>query len=269
MDCRQVDRCLEANLDGRLSGFERVALRQHLRSCRACRAKVEAMSAFAASIEKTFAAADGPQWSRLTPPHVPPTLKEDPAPMPVRPPRPRVPPARRQGGWRTWHVVAGLAVCGMVVAALQLTDQPTAVVPVVDALSAEAARLAAGRSVDATPEGLAAAELWFADRGLEGVPLVALPPSVRLEGVFLDHLAEERAAGLALTGAYGPLSLYLTPVSEPARPGESRAEGQGLVALGAPFRGWQAVLVGSAGELLPDALNQLRQPMVEAPRATP
>ncbi|MFP4269867.1 MAG: zf-HC2 domain-containing protein, partial [Alphaproteobacteria bacterium] len=55
VDCRQIDRLLEANLEGRLSGFERMTLRQHLKTCRACRAKVDAMTAFSERVEKTLA----------------------------------------------------------------------------------------------------------------------------------------------------------------------------------------------------------------------
>ncbi|MFP4361802.1 MAG: anti-sigma factor family protein, partial [Alphaproteobacteria bacterium] len=68
MDCRQIDRLLEANLEGRLSGFERMTLRQHLKTCRACRAKVDAMTAFSERVEKTLAGAEGPDWRRLAPP---------------------------------------------------------------------------------------------------------------------------------------------------------------------------------------------------------
>ncbi len=263
MDCRQVDRCLEANLDGRLGGFERVALRQHLRGCRACRAKVEAMSSFAAVIERTLAAADGPDWERLTPPSLPRALREPAAEPFVAPPIVVRPPARRPLPWRS---VAVAAISAVVLLASQMLwsagsppePQPQVVVPIAPTtgtLLAEATRRAADRAVDYAAADWPAARAWLEARGLVGLPDVDAIPGLVVTGVFLDHVAGLRAAGVAFVyGSEGPFSLYLLPAVGSV-PAFGWAESGGLIALAGAWDGWQAVVVGGSGDVFPAELS--------------
>ncbi|MFW5680872.1 MAG: zf-HC2 domain-containing protein [Pseudomonadota bacterium] len=263
MDCRQVDRCLEANLDGRLGGFERVALRQHLRQCRACRSKVEAMSAFSASIERSFAAADGPEWHRLTPPSLPWGLAETSEAAAGSSRRATVPPRRRPGRWRAPVVAGGLVLAVLVAVQLWSGRQPVPeasgtrlsvpLAPTTPALVAEATRRAAGRPVDLATSDLLAAEAWLTARGVSAPDLASLA-EIGLAGVFLDHVNAQRVAGFALETAEGAFVLYLIPPSAGMVPAIGWAEHEGLMALAGPWRDWQAVLVGGSGQLFPPAL---------------
>lgn len=263
MDCRQVDRCLEANLDGRLGGFERVALRQHLRQCRACRAKVEAMSAFSASIERSFAAVDGPEWHRLTPPSLPRGLGEASPEPPVLADRPVMPPRRPRGLWRALALGGGVLLAVALLAPLLRGETPVAtttasglpvpLAPTTPTLAAEATRRAAGRPVDlATGDG-SVAEAWLASRGLFPPDLASLE-GLGLGGVFLEHVHAQRVAGLALETAEGMFALYLIPPTPGTAPAIGWAESDGLMALAGPWGDWQAVLVGGSGQLFPPVL---------------
>jgi len=193
VDCRQIDRLLEANLDGRLSGFERMGLRQHLETCRTCQAKVDAMTAFSERVEKTLAGAGGPDWRRLAPP---PTLRpgaEERAEVrprvPEPPPRARsVPPAsspNRKPRTSLGIAVAGVALITLVVP-FWLPRTPISPAPwLAEAIGAEAARRAAGRAPDLATDDPASAAAWFEAHRLAGMPTLSLPASVTLEGAFL------------------------------------------------------------------------------------
>jgi hypothetical protein len=254
VDCRQIDRLLEANLEGRLSGFERMALRQHLKSCRACRAKVDAMTAFSERVEKTLAGTEGPDWSRLAPPVTPtPVPPADAAPpRPAAPVRER-PAAAARAKRKPWSPL-GVAVAGAAMIAVVVPfwtpPPPEAAAPWLDAaIAAEATRLAAGGRLDLVTDDPARVAAWFDARGLASLPPLELPARARLEGAFLTYYDGERVAGLALATPAGPLAVHLRPAAEAAGTGSS-AEGDGLQAVAAVAGDWRAAVIGR-----PDAVE--------------
>lgn len=263
MDCRQVDRLLEANLDGRLSGFERVALRQHVRGCRACRAKVEAMTAFAERVERTLAAADGPDWSRLTPPPgATPERVAEPAPAPRLRRRTRgaaaaAPvPRDRPPGPRWAVVLVGAAIMAMLVPLWVRSPAPPARAPwLEEAVAAEATRLAAGGGIDLRTGDLDEALAWLGARGLPDLPRIALPADVRLEGAFLTRYGAARTGGLALVTEDGPAALHLRPPSAPAGAAHT-ARGQGLEARSGRIGDWQAAVVAPSDTVTLSTLDR-------------
>ncbi|TVQ36592.1 MAG: zf-HC2 domain-containing protein [Geminicoccaceae bacterium] len=274
VDCRQVDRCLEANLDGRLSGFERMALRQHLRTCRTCRAKVEAMRAFSASIERTLAAADGPDWHRLAPPSLPLGLQEMPAqpPLAAAPPVPPKASSRRPFPWRSMAVVSMLAALWFGAQTLWPTTEARSttsgvtvpLAPTTPALVAEATRRAAARPADFATTDWQLARGWLAERGIVGMPELDRVPDVRLEGVTLEHLLGRRVAALELASPQGTFTLYMLPPHNGTAPALGWAEKGGLMAMAGVWDGWQAILIGSAGQLFPAALSDRLRGVVTA-----
>jgi len=251
VDCRQIDRLLEANLEGRLSGFERMALRQHLKSCKACRAKVDAMTAFSERVEKTLAGAEGPDWRRLAPPATPtPTPPSDAAT-----PRPSAPTAReraapaprtRRKPWSPLGVaVAGAAMIAVVVPFWTPPVPETAATPWLDAaIAAEATRLAAGGRLDLVSDDPARVAAWFDARGVASLPPLELPASARLEGAFLTYYDGERVAGLVLATPAGALAVHLRPADTDAAGTGSSADGAGLQAVAAAAGDWRAAVVG-------------------------
>ncbi|MFW5835306.1 MAG: hypothetical protein ACOCYE_14545, partial [Pseudomonadota bacterium] len=116
------------------------------------------MSAFSASIERSFAAADGPEWHRLTPPSLPWGLAEASEVSAGSSRRATVPPRRRPGRWRAPVVAGGLVLAVLVAVQLWSGRQPAPeasgtrltvpLAPTTPALVAEATRRAAGRPVD-------------------------------------------------------------------------------------------------------------------------
>jgi hypothetical protein len=255
VDCRQIDRLLEANLEGRLSGFERMALRQHLKSCRACRAKVDAMTAFSERVEKTLAGTEGPDWSRLAPPVTPTPVPPADAPAPPRPATPvrERPAAGARAKRKPWSPL-GVAVAGAAMIAVVVPfwtpPPPEAAAPWLDAaIAAEATRLAAGGRLDLVTDDPARVAAWFDARGLASLPPLELPARARLEGAFLTYYDGERVAGLALATPAGPLAVHLRPAAEAAGAGSS-AEGDGLQAVAAVAGDWRAAVIGR-----PDAVE--------------
>jgi hypothetical protein len=223
------------------------------------------MTAFSASIERAFAAADGPEWHRLTPPTLPVGLAETTAAPPVVPdPDPAAAPARqRRRPRRALMIAGGLALAVAATLPLWRGGAPAPVpsaasfavplAPTTPILVAEATRRAADRPVDLATSDLSTAAAWLAARGL-GVPGLVLPQGVGLAGVFLDHIDTQRVAGLALDSAEGGFVLYLIPPSAGLAPAIGWAESGGLMALAGPWRDWQAILVGASGQLFPPAL---------------
>ncbi len=248
MDCRHVDRLLEANLDGRLSGFERVALRQHVRMCDDCRAKVEAMTAFAETVEATLACADdGPDWRRLAPPVMPvaatPPLEPAPAPRAY----PSTAPARRRRQ-RPYRAVtlAGLALVALALPLLGLRSTPRPF-PVTSALAVEATRHAAGTRPDLLTGDVARARAWLDARGLPDLPPIVLSNDLALEGVYLTYYDAARVAGFVLTTPRGRLYVHLRPgegvVDDVAQEGRQN----GLEAVVRTLGGWHMAVIGPSG----------------------
>lgn len=253
MDCRQIDRLLEANLDGRLSGFERVGLRQHLKSCRVCRAKVEAMTAFSDRMEKTLAGAGGPDWRRLAPPAATTEPSRARAPALPRPGQPTVPPRPTATATRRAkrpRSSLGIAVAGVAIIAVVLPfwtpRAPVSPAPwLAEVIGAEATRRAAGRGPDLATDDPAAAAEWLAARGLAPVPALQWPPSVALEGAFVTYYEGGRVGGLVLSTPAGPLAVHLLPAgpaSAPEAPASAAADG--LEALGVGTGRRRAAVVG-------------------------
>ncbi len=249
MDCRQVDRLLEANLDGRLSGFERMALRQHLRACRVCRAKVDAMSAFAESVERTLACADGPDWERLAPPPPAPERAgprvgpESRTPVSRTPALRRLPPRRRPWG-ALGFLLAGAALVAL---ALPLASTPEPRARWLDeALAVEATRLAGGGRVDLETEDLDAALRWLGARGLPSVPPFGLADSITLEGAFLAYYAERRVGGLALRTPDGRVAVHLHDATHGDTARRPHRAG-GLEATTTSFGDWRLVVIAPEG----------------------
>jgi hypothetical protein len=258
VDCRQIDRLLEANLEGRLSGFERMALRQHLKTCRACRAKVDAMTAFSERVEKTLAGAEGPDWRRLAPP----TPAAAPSPAveaasgagPTARARP-APPAPARGKRKSWSplgmALAGAALIAVVVPFWAPSGPTTAPAPWLDAaIAAEATRRAAGGRLDLVSDDPARIAAWFDARGVAALPALDLPAAVWLEGAFLTYYEGGRVAGLALATPAGPLAVHLRPeANAAASEATGSADAEGLHAVEAGGGAWRAAVIGA-----PDAV---------------
>lgn len=262
MDCRQIDRLLEANLEGRLSGFERMALRQHLKTCRACRAKVDAMTAFSERVEKTLAGAEGPDWRRLAPPA---------ATTPAAPAAPAVgaaagpgqvahartaPTPSSRGKRKSWSplgvALVGAAIIAVVVPFWTPLGPGTAMPPWLDAaIAAEATRRAAGGRLDLVSDDPARVAAWFDARGVAALPALDLPEAVSLEGAFLTYYDGGRVAGLALATPSGPLAVHLRPEPEAATGAPTgSADARGLHAVAAGGGAWRAAVIGA-----PEALQ--------------
>jgi len=252
VDCRQIDRLLEANLEGRLSGFERISLRQHLKQCRSCRAKVEAMTHFAETVERTLACADGPDWRRLAPtPTVDPPSAAAPAPMaPAKLARPRRPEATERPRRKSWSSSLSVAVVGAALIAVAApfwaprTSPPPAGAWLEEAIAAEASRRAAGGHLDVVTSDPAQAAAWFAERGLPDLPRLTFPERVWLEGAFLDYLDHGQVAGLVLATPTGPVTVRLRPEPLPRGTGAHTASDARLAAVAAEAEGWRAALIG-------------------------
>ena len=282
VDCRQVDRCLEANLDGRLGGFERVALRQHLRECRACRGKVEAMSAFAAAIQRTLAVADGPDWTRLAPPTIPAPLLE-PAPRPYQPRPPQeatrsVAQTARPTARSRWLARLALLVVGLVAlaafAAPTLVRGPRPVAsgsnatvvastgPAVAALTAEATRRASGRGPDYATADWQAAQSWLRLRGFSALPDLGAVEGLVLDGVALDHLDGRQVAVVLFHGPTDDVGIYLLPLLPNTTAAYGWADAAGLIALAGSWDGWQAVAASRTAlpEMVRARLTAVGQP---------
>jgi anti-sigma factor RsiW len=253
VDCRQIDRLLEANLEGRLSGFERMALRQHLKSCRACRAKVDAMTAFSERVEKTLAGAEGPDWRRLAPP----ATSTPAAPADAATPRSNATAARdraapapvtraRRRPWSPLGVaVAGAAMIAVVVPFWTPPPPETAATPWLDAaIAAEATRRAAGGRLDLVSDDPARVAAWFDARGVASLPPLELPATTRLEGAFLTYYEGARVAGLVLATPAGSLAVHLRPAGADADATGSSADGEGLQAVAAAAGNWRAAVIG-------------------------
>jgi len=259
VDCRQIDRLLEANLEGRLSGFERMALRQHLKTCRACRAKVDAMTAFSERVEKTLAGAEGPDWRRLAPPPSPPPSSATvgaPAgadPVARARPAPTTPSRGKRKSWSPLGVaLAGAALIAVVVPFWLPTGPVSVPSPWLDAaIAAEATRRAAGGRLDLVSDDPARIAAWFDARGVAALPRLDLPRAVWLEGAFLTYYDGGRVAGLVLATPAGPLAVHLRPEAD-AGTGEAtgRIDGEGLHAVAAGGGAWRAAVIGA-----PDALD--------------
>lgn len=254
MDCRQVDRLMEANLDGRLTGFERVALRQHLRICHRCRAKVDAMTAFAATVERTLAGVEGPDWGRLAPPTLPRVVglrEPPPAPPPIQPAASPQLAAASPGRDKRPRSVFGLVLVALALAALvvpfwDLTPAPTRS-PLAEALAVEATRQMAGSRPDLITDDFDEARNWLAERGFVDAPLVALPPGIDLGGAYLMHYDGSRVAGLELITADGPMNLHLRAHEVATSPALEVVAADGLEALGRQLGAWQFLVIAPAG----------------------
>ncbi len=254
MDCRQIDRLLEANLDGRLSGFERMALRQHLKTCRACRAKVDAMTAFSERVEKTLAGAEGPDWRRLAPPAAaatpPPGVEAGTDPAPAARIRP-VPTAPARGKRNSWSPL-GVALVGAAIIAVAVPFwTPPAPVTATSswldaAIAAEATRRAAGGRLDLVSDDPARVAAWFDARGVATLPALDLPAAVWLEGAFLTYYDGGRVAGLVLATPAGPLAVHLRPeAGSAASEATGNADAGGLQAVEAGGGAWRAAVIGA------------------------
>ena len=248
MDCRQVDRLMEANLEGRLSGFERMALRQHLKSCPACRAKLDALTAFSERMAETLAGAEAPDWARLAPPGNPPAPTAVPPTQPSARGRAATPaPARaKRKSWSPLGVaVAGAAIIAVVVPFWAPPQAPVGAPTWLDAaIAAEATRRAAGARLDLVTGDVARAAAWFDRRGVAALPPLQLPDAVRLEGAFLTWYDGARVAGLALATPAGPVTLHLRPRAD-AAPAAARAAGERLEAVAAGGGDWRAAVIGA------------------------
>jgi anti-sigma factor RsiW len=254
VDCRQIDRLLEANLEGRLSGFERMALRQHLKICRACRAKVDAMTAFSERVEKTLACAEGPDWRRLAPPTPaasrPPAMGAAPSPSPLgRSGAEPAPPSRgKRKPWSPLGVaLAGAAVIAVAVPFWTPAGRVSAPVPWLDAaIAAEATRRAAGGRLDLVTDDPVRVADWFDARGVAALPALDLPAAVWLKGAFLTYYDGGRVAGLVLATPAGPLAVHLRPEPEAAGGAASTtADGDGLQAIASGGGAWRAAVIGA------------------------
>jgi len=274
VDCRQIDRLLEANLEGRLSGFERMALRQHLKSCRACRAKVDAMTAFSERVEKTLAGAEGPDWRRLAPPATPKPAPPADTATPragaaAAPERGVAAPATRtrRKPWSPLGVaVAGAAMIAVVVPFWTPPLPETAATPWLDAaIAAEATRLAAGGRLDLVSDDPARVAAWFDARGLASLPALDLPARVRLEGAFLTYYDGARVAGLALATPAGPLAVHLRPAAAVGT--GSSADGEGLQAVAAAAGDWRAAVIGRPQAVEGSAIDAWLPAVFAAPPA--
>lgn len=248
MDCRHVDRLMEANLDGRLSGFERVALRQHLRACATCRAKVDAMTSFTATVERTLAGADGPDWGRLAPPVLPSIgMRETAPPAPVTAPPVRAAPKKPKRQRSMWRLVlVGAAIVAVVVPFLQ-TRPPQPAWPLAEALAVEATRRDAGTAPDLATANLSEARAWLGARGVGAIPALSLPDGVGLKGAYLVYYDAARAAGLELETPEGPVSVHLRPGRADLPEGAPVVQADGFEAWARPLGDWQMLIIGPSG----------------------
>jgi anti-sigma factor RsiW len=259
VDCRQIDRLLEASLDGRLSGFERMALRQHLKTCRVCRAKVDAMTAFSERVEKTLAGVESPDWRRLAPPAATASAPASPPPSAVGPAAPpakarSAPPTPARARRKPWSplgvAVAGAALIAVVVPFWTPPTRVPATTSWLDAaIAAEATRRAAGGRLDLVTDDPVRAAAWFGARGVTAPPALDLPAAVWLEGAFLTYYDGGRVAGLVLATPDGPLAVHLRPQAETAAAAgggaAASADGEGLQAVEAATPAWRAAVIGA------------------------
>lgn len=236
MHCADLDRYLEAHLDGRLGRTRTASLRRHLASCGSCRRRVLLLDAFAREVaEQVKSRCSETVWSSLLSPDVhqatlgSPVTLALPPPFPsswngpppnsrvciLRSPHPAITPAAA-GVSRVRRILLRGAGCLFLFAALG------SVVQLVSAIVAPQPPLPASdrpRSVDAQtprdvaldiatgdPEVLAA---WFAGVLGEAYPVPAPPAGFELIGGRRDSFAGQPLAAIIYRRSPDLLTLYV------------------------------------------------------------
>lgn len=270
MQCGDLERYLEAFLDGRLGRSRSAILRRHLAICGGCRARVERLRQLERELQRRFRSMEqtGSVWQGLeldlvassragashhllAPPQaLPPAHDGAGGPLPPAPSRRHPLLAARPKARRRASSLAGIALIAMALGAVYQLARPY-LGPGGDA---EAAALAYGelmrsdRTLAVHSEDAARVQDWLSHELERVVPEPPVPEGFRLIGADRAELATGEAMALVYgrAGAEGdagaPLILFVQPL-----PAEAAAAGDGPTGPAAAPQGDLQGLTWEAG----------------------
>jgi len=236
MHCSDLERYLEACLDGRLGRGRTAILRRHLAACRTCRARVDALKSFEEELHRRFRCMDQAQslWAPIeldlvgsghpggapeepaTPRLLPPPKVEAAAAAASAAPSDHRAPVRqvrqqRQGvrGGRLLGLILVIAACGTVLRLGHDLVEPAAPPPT----ERYQAFLAGERGLELRTADAESLRQWFADRLDRSFPMPPRPEAFELIGGRVDEsVAGTPMAVIAYRNAEGvPTLVYARP----------------------------------------------------------